>query len=166
MAAAIRLSQQHSCSFDHLVGAPGKGEWEGDAKGFGCLQIDQQLDFRDLLDRQIGRFVALEDASGIDTGLTVGFHKAASVAHQPAGESEVARLVDRGQRVAEGEGGELFTMSGKEGIGGDDQTAYPQLEQGCEHRIEVSCTDGAATPAQALLPADFSIVNRRWDWSG
>src|SRR5262249_43529940 len=88
--------QQHSCSFDHLVGAPGKGEWEGDAEGFGCLQIDQQLDFRDLLHRQIGRLVALEDASGIDTSLTVGFHKAASVAHQPTGESEVARWVDGG----------------------------------------------------------------------
>jgi hypothetical protein len=29
-----------SALFDHLVGAPGKGEWEGDAEGFGCLQID------------------------------------------------------------------------------------------------------------------------------
>ena len=72
--------------FDHLVGAPRKGEWEGDAEGFGCLQIDQQLNFRDLLHRQIGRLVALEDASGIDTGLTVGIPQSclrSSSAHRP-----------------------------------------------------------------------------------
>jgi hypothetical protein len=58
-------------SFDHLVGAAEEREWEGDAEGFGRLEIKQQLDFRDLLDRQIGRLVTLEDASGIDTGLPV-----------------------------------------------------------------------------------------------
>ena len=30
--------------------------------------------------------------------------------------------------MADGEGGEVFTMSGKEGIGGDDQTDPPPLK--------------------------------------
>jgi hypothetical protein len=55
-----------TASFDHLVGAAEQWKRHGDAKGFGCLEVDKQLDFRDLLDRQVGRLFALEDASGID----------------------------------------------------------------------------------------------------
>jgi hypothetical protein len=58
-------------SFDHLVCAAEEREREGDAEGFGCLEVDKQLDFRDQLDRQISRLVALEYASGIDASLTV-----------------------------------------------------------------------------------------------
>ena len=66
-----------AASFDHLVGAAEQRERHGDAEGFGCLEVDEQLDFRDLLDRQISRLVALEDASGIDASLTVRLHKTA-----------------------------------------------------------------------------------------
>jgi hypothetical protein len=88
-------------SFDHLVGATEEREREGDAEGFGRLEVDKQLDFRDLLDRQISRLVALDYASGIDASLTVRLRKTASITHQAAGGSEVARLVDRGHRVAD-----------------------------------------------------------------
>ena len=55
-----------AASFDHLVGAAEEREREGDAEGLGCLEVDEQLDFGDLLHRQISRLVALDDASGID----------------------------------------------------------------------------------------------------
>src|SRR5262245_61685290 len=80
-----------SFSFDHLVGAAQEREREGDAEGFGCLEVDKQLHFRDLLDRQISRLVALEYASGIDACLTMRLHKTACVTHQTAGDSEVLR---------------------------------------------------------------------------
>src|SRR5687767_14147120 len=88
-------------SLDHLVGAGEKREREGNAERLGCLKIDKQLDFRDLLDRQISRLVALEYASGLDASLTVRLQKTACVTHQAAGDSEVARLMDSGNRVAD-----------------------------------------------------------------
>jgi len=48
-----------------LISATEQRQREGDAEVFGCLEVDKQLDFRDPLDRQISRLVALEYASGI-----------------------------------------------------------------------------------------------------
>ena len=52
--------------FDHLVDAAKNREWEGDAERLRCLNIYEQLDFCRLLHRQVGRFVALKNASGVD----------------------------------------------------------------------------------------------------
>ena len=55
LEARSRLSQ-HSCSFDHLVGAGEERGWDREAEGFGCLTIDHQFEFRRLLNGKIGRF--------------------------------------------------------------------------------------------------------------
>jgi hypothetical protein len=46
LAAAIRLSQQHSCSLDHLVGAAKQRERDSKTKRFGGYGIDYQIIFR------------------------------------------------------------------------------------------------------------------------
>src|SRR5947208_5416960 len=88
-------------SFDHLVGAAGQWQRNCNAQRAGGLHVDVQLDLGYLLDRQIGRFFALEYASGINACLTMRLKKAACVTHQATRDSEVARLVDRGNRVAD-----------------------------------------------------------------
>ena len=60
-----------------------------------------------LLDRQIGRLRALENATGIDADLAIGVRDAGSVAHQAAGCCERAILIDRRHPVAERQHGEL-----------------------------------------------------------
>src|SRR5215471_2061827 len=60
--------QQRTSLFDHLVSAPEQRGWEGDAKGFCRLEIDDQLNFRGLLDRQVGRLLTLENTPGVDAG--------------------------------------------------------------------------------------------------
>jgi hypothetical protein len=47
-------------SLDHLVGATEQRQRHGEAERFRGLEIDDQLDFRGPLDRQIGRLLALE----------------------------------------------------------------------------------------------------------
>jgi hypothetical protein len=56
----------HGNSLDHLVGAARHGQRDGDPERLGRLEVDVQLDFRCLLDRQIGRLRALENPAGID----------------------------------------------------------------------------------------------------
>src|SRR6516164_6951889 len=65
MAAAIRLSQQHSCSFDHLVGEREQPVGQIEAKRLSGLQVDDQLVFGRLLHRQIARLLAAQDTIDI-----------------------------------------------------------------------------------------------------
>ena len=61
-----------SVSFDHLVGAGEDRLRHGEAERLCGLQVDDQLEFRRLLDWQIGRIGAVEDLSDIDAGLAIG----------------------------------------------------------------------------------------------
>ena len=42
----------------------------GEAERLGGLEVDDQLDFRGLLDRQIGWLLALENPAGVDADQT------------------------------------------------------------------------------------------------
>ena len=58
-------------SFDHLVRTRLHRRKHVDAERFGRLQIDVELDFGGLLDRQVGGFFALENPAGIIAGQAV-----------------------------------------------------------------------------------------------
>ena len=88
----VPIADIRATSFDHLVGAADKRVGDVEAERLGGLEVDDQLDLRGLLDRQIGRLLALEYPAGVDADLTGRFRKAASVAHQAAGRGELAKL--------------------------------------------------------------------------
>jgi len=102
---------QQSTLFDQLVGAPGQVERNGDAECLGCLEIDDHLDCRRPLDRQVAGFFALENAAGVNAGSIVGFRKIASVAREAAGPRERAKLIDCRDRMAPAQGAKLFTST-------------------------------------------------------
>src|SRR5262245_60839972 len=71
----------HKTLFDHLVGAAEQAQRERNTQRLRSLEIDDQLDFCDLLHRQVGRPFALENPAGIDTGLPPSIKIVRSVAH-------------------------------------------------------------------------------------
>ena len=42
------------------------------AERLGGLEVDDELEFGGVHDRQVGRFLALENPSGVDAGLAIG----------------------------------------------------------------------------------------------
>src|SRR5262245_33427930 len=95
MAATSRLSQQHSCSFDHLVGDGEQPRREAEAKCPGGVEVDHELELDRLHDREVGGLLALENPAGVHAGLAICIGDTCSVAHQTADLGSLAPGVDR-----------------------------------------------------------------------
>src|SRR5665811_1283072 len=89
---ATDAPQQTASLFDHLIGATDQCERDCEAQRLRYFKIDDHLDFRRPLDRQVARLLAIENPTSIDTRCTVRVRKTASVAHQAAGRGERAKL--------------------------------------------------------------------------
>src|SRR5262245_4900914 len=68
--------------FDHLVGAAGERKRDGDTERLGGFEIQDQLDFHRLLDRQVRGLLALENPTCIYAGLMKRVCNVGTVAHQ------------------------------------------------------------------------------------
>jgi hypothetical protein len=81
-------------SFDHLVGDGEHARWNCEAEGFRSLEVDDQLKLSRSQDWQVGGLLALENPTGVDTGLAIGVGNARSVADETAGCCELPKLVE------------------------------------------------------------------------
>jgi len=129
-------------SLDHLIGGRQQRFRDGEPERFGGLEVDDKLNFCGLLHRQIGRFVAFENAPGIYANLVVVISDAAAIAHQAAGQGELAVCVDRGQRMASRQRRELFRAPMVEGTVADQDRTNALLRKSCESRFEIAIGSG------------------------
>src|SRR6516164_2618432 len=83
-------------SLDHLIGSGQQRFRDGETKRLGCFEVDDHLDFCELLHRKVGRLFTLENAPGIDASLVVYISVAAAIAHQAAGQGVLAVWEHRG----------------------------------------------------------------------
>ena len=110
------VPQQTPLLFDHLVGAAEQEGWHGETERLRSLEVDDQLELRGLLYRQVGWLFALEDAAGVDASKTERVRITASVAHQAASRRELAQMGNRGHGVADGQRGELLAPGNEDRI--------------------------------------------------
>src|SRR5215472_10516885 len=127
MAAAIRLSQQHSCSLDHLVGGAQQRRWYVKSENPCGLQIDDELELRRPYHRQVRWLLPLEDAPCIDANLPIPLSRARSVAHQAADFDILAEWINRGQPIVRRQRDELHTSAIEQLIGSDRESVAAGL---------------------------------------
>src|SRR5262252_8283451 len=106
-------------SFNHLVGAQQDPSWQLDSDRSCGLEVDDKLEFRGLLDRQVGRLRALEDLTGIGPDLTPHVLTIGRVAHQPTGFDSLARGINRGNAIARCERRKLDAPAREEHVTGN-----------------------------------------------
>src|SRR5437660_1087523 len=71
-------------SLDHLVGEQLHRVGNDKSDGRCGSEIDDQLELRRLLDRQVARLLTLENPAGVNAGTAIRIRLAGSVAHQAA----------------------------------------------------------------------------------
>jgi hypothetical protein len=106
-------------SFDDLVGA---GEDQGrdrQAEHLGSLQVDDQLECRRLLYRQIGGLRAVKDLPGVNAELAKALRDPHTIADQAAGRRKLAPRIARWKRMARCQRQELLASAEEERIAAD-----------------------------------------------
>ena len=111
---------------------------DGDAERLRGVQIDHELEFGRLHDRQVGGFGALENPAGVDADLTIGVGKAGSVAHQTAGCGKVAPFIDRRHRMACRQHDKLLAPVVEEWRCADQERSGPLSDEGRERGVEIA----------------------------
>ena len=108
-----------------------------EAERLGGLEIDDQLDFRGLLDRQVGGLFALQNAAGIRRPPDGARPEDWPITHQTSGRGELTKLKDCRDFMAQCQGGELFGVTSEQRVIANHQRTGTQLAQGSKCLFEV-----------------------------
>src|SRR5262249_27938421 len=92
LVSCIRVCSAHGNSLDHLVGAGDQRWWQVEAERLGRLEVDHQLELGWLLDRNIARLGALENAVHVMRHAPHQIEQPHALRHESAGERKLANL--------------------------------------------------------------------------
>src|SRR5215472_8724240 len=95
-----RCSQTETL-FDHLVGAQQERLWDSEAEGFCGGQIDDEVEFGRLLDRNVAWFHPAQNLVRNVTGASKHVWTVSSIGHQTSRFEIIPRAVHRRQPCAE-----------------------------------------------------------------
>src|SRR5262245_15914438 len=148
--------------FDHFVGDLLEMHGHVEAQRFGSLEVNDQLKFGWLDDREIGRLRAFENAARVNANLMIDFCKWRSVADQAARVDELAPIVYCGHCAAGCKRRKLSTLSGEISIAADVKGVSPSLDEVREGHVNVAF--GAGIQDANLRPYSASSRLRVTDF--
>src|ERR1700730_16759630 len=99
---------KNNSSFDHLVGARRERWRHVEAERLGGLEVDYELEFRGLINRQLCWFLTIENAPDVEPGSAISICNVVAIAHQPTLSTEFAVKVHGRDRVSRCEGDNLL----------------------------------------------------------
>jgi len=100
-----------------------------EAERLGGLQVDHQIQLRGTLDRQLGRPFALENATGVDTGLPPSIKKVGSIAHKTTLFGSLAPRVSHRHSIARGQRRDLIAVNVKKPIATHEECVSSLLNE-------------------------------------
>ena len=109
---------------------------------------------------EFGELGAFENAPGIDTRLVSRVGKAGPVAEQPARRDVLASRIDRRDRVARRQRGELGSAALEEGVVDGEERLDPLLGKGCECSVVLRCVPASTTWTCFPIAAAASCSSR------
>src|SRR5262249_16468125 len=141
-AGSRQLCLAHS--LDHLVGDGQQLCWYLETERFGRPSIDHELEFDRLLDGQIGRFLALQNPTGIEPDPPIHFDRARTIAHESSGLSIQAGVRARRDSMTRGQDHEMNAAREEERITGDEDSIDSRLNEGDERGVDLALGAGVA----------------------
>src|SRR5262245_26279850 len=90
---------QELCSLDYFIGGGLDTHRRRKTEHLCSLEIDDELEFHRLLNRQVSRRFAFENPRGVATSEAIGIHLAGSIAHQSTNVSKLAQKIDCRHRM-------------------------------------------------------------------
>jgi hypothetical protein len=133
-----QLRLRKAVLFDHLISEQLHRAWGREPERLGGLEIDDQLEFGRLLDRQIGRLVALENPPGIDARPAKGIRNVVAVTDQAAVRRILTKSINRRNRMACRERYDLIAAAEKKSACADDERTGPLPRKARKCRVDVT----------------------------
>src|SRR5215831_13581699 len=119
-APPLSIRRASPLLFDHLVGAGEQRQWNREAECFRGLHVDDEFNPCGLLDRQVGRLLALKNPAGIDAYLAIHVAAIRSIAEEATSGRKLAIEITRRNRVVGGQRDHLIMPELKEVIWVDE----------------------------------------------
>jgi hypothetical protein len=143
--------------FDHLVGAGQEHRRHFEAKGLRGFQIDDKFEFDRLNYRQIGRFGASENLSGVVADLAISVREADTVTHEATSQRILAELIDGRHTMFGLERDDPIASGIEEGIGTHQKGIGPLPNERFESRFQFRLAFGICNvDALNIMPSRCS----------
>src|SRR5215470_7702993 len=136
--------------FDHLVGSHLHDQRHSKTEPLGGLEVDHEIEFGGLYDRQIARLLALENPPRVHTDLAIGICNARGVTYQTSCGGKLAHSIARRQCIPCRQRDHLIPMGEHERAGRDNQRTNSSPDKGCKRRLDFAGVRGLEN--NELLP--------------